>query len=63
MVIVALQAAAVLTVMETLWLTGNKPWLEEHIDFASVQAALLREAGNGLWQRTRAYLDFYAAVA
>jgi hypothetical protein len=31
MVIVALQSAAVLTVLETLWIVGNKPWLEEHI--------------------------------
>jgi hypothetical protein len=29
MLIVALQSAAVLTVLETLWLVGNRPWFEE----------------------------------
>ena len=31
MAIVALQATAVLSIMETFWLVGNKAWLEEHI--------------------------------
>lgn len=39
MTLVALQAAAVLTVMETLWLVGNKPWLEEHIGTSIVLSA------------------------
>ena len=40
MFIVALQSAAVLTILETLWLVGNKPWLEEHIGAAPVPAGL-----------------------
>ena len=31
MAIVALQATAVLSIMETFWLVGNRAWLEEHI--------------------------------
>jgi hypothetical protein len=63
MVIVALQSALVLTVLETLWLVGNKPWLEEHIDFASVQAALLVHSGTSWWQRMNNHVEFFAVVA
>ena len=63
MVIVALQSALVLTVLETLWLVGNKPWLEEHIDFASVQAALLVHSGTSWWQRMKNHVEFFAVVA
>ena len=64
MLLVALQSAALLTVLESMWLMGNKPWLEEHIDFASMQASLLAEDGSTSWaQRMRAHLAFYSAVA
>ena len=38
-VIAALEAAAVLTVLELLWLESNVTWLEQFVDFASVIAA------------------------
>jgi hypothetical protein len=40
MLVIALQSALVLTVMETLWLVGNKPWLEEHIGAPMLRCGL-----------------------
>ena len=36
MIYVALQSAAALTVLETLWLVDNKRWLEENIGACAV---------------------------
>ena len=64
MVMVAVQSAALLTVLESMWLMGNKPWLEEHIDYASVQATLLAEKEGTSWaRRMHTHLAFYSAVA
>ena len=63
MAVVALEAAAVLTVMEALWLIGNKPWLEEHIDFASVHATIAADKAATLKTRLHAHLAYFSAVA
>lgn len=39
MLLVVLQSAAVLTVLESLWLVGNQAWLEEHIGARCREAA------------------------
>jgi hypothetical protein len=41
MLLVALQSAAVLTVLETFWLVGNKAWLQEHIGACVTEATRL----------------------
>jgi hypothetical protein len=41
MLLVALQSAAVLTVLETFWLVGNKAWLQEHIGARATEATRL----------------------
>ena len=64
MLLVALESAALLTVLESMWLMGNKAWLEEHIDFASVQASLLAQGAGTSWaRRMHTHLAFYSAVA
>jgi hypothetical protein len=39
--VTALEAVAVVTVLELLWLQTNGTWLEQYVDFASVFAAAL----------------------
>ncbi len=54
-VIAALQAALVLTILEALWLVPNSAWVEAYIDFASVQATVARRGAA----RTAAILAAY----
>jgi hypothetical protein len=56
----ALKGAAVVVLLETLYLTRNLHWLEENIDHMSLQALLFGRAGVplGPWQRARLFFDF-----
>ena len=51
----ALQAALLLTILEALWLVPNGRWLEDYIDFVSVQATVAQRGAR----RTLAILTAY----
>ena len=60
----ACKAAVILVILETLFLTPNPKWLEEHIDYLSLQALLLKQTGLGwtgqikrLWHHTKRLSD------
>jgi hypothetical protein len=58
----ALKGAALLLLLDRLWLMSNARWMEDHVDVLSVTATL---AGAGVvtrWQRLRAHLSFFAYV-
>ena len=50
----ALKGAIILAIMERLFLTRNSAWLEEHIDYLSLQALM--------FQQQRAKLGFAGQV-
>jgi hypothetical protein len=64
---VAIEAAkgvVLLMIMESLYLTPNGSWLEEHVDYLSLQALLMRSAGiswasqvKRLWHHTKRLSD------
>jgi hypothetical protein len=47
LVMSTLQALAVLTVLEALWLVQNANWQETFVEFASVQGTV---AAHGMWR-------------
>jgi hypothetical protein len=49
-------------VLESLYLTRNVHWLEEHVDHLSVGATLLAGGAASRARRLRAHLRFYAFV-
>ena len=49
----AAQTALVLVILDMLRVTKDTPWFEEHVDFVSMQAALLNGAARGWWSQTR----------
>ena len=53
----ALKAAIVLAIMERLFLTRNSSWLEEHLDYYSLQALLFKRAGLSIWQQTKLFFS------
>ena len=50
----AVKAAVILAIMERLFLTRNSSWLEEHVDYLSLQALM--------FQQQRAKLGFSGQV-
>ena len=40
-VVSAMQALLVMTILEALWLVANGNWLESYVDFVSVHATVL----------------------
>ncbi len=63
LLLVALESALLLTVLETLWLVSNRPWFEAHIDYASVHALLLTGRPTPWWTRVRTHVAFFSAVS
>ena len=53
----ALKAIFVMLIMERLFISSPVGWIEEHIDYISVQAVMLRE-NLGLIGRIRRHLLF-----
>ena len=49
----ALRAALILAILERLCLTRHASWLEDHLDYLSLQALLLRDTSLSVWGRTR----------
>jgi hypothetical protein len=58
----AAQGAALLLVLDRLWLLPSARWLEEHVDHLSVGATLLAGGAASRMRRLRAHLRFYAYV-
>lgn len=58
----ALKAGALLFLADRLWLLSNSRWMEDHVDYLSVQATMLTGATLTRWQRIKAHLNFYAYV-
>jgi len=54
----ALKAAFVMAVLERLFLSPNRSWLEEHCDYLSVQAVLLRSKSSSLFTHIRHHFHF-----
>ena len=59
----ALRGVIILVVMETLLLTRPVAWLEEHVDYLSCAALLLREERLSLFQQTRLFFAFRARIS
>ena len=49
----AIKGAVVMVIMERLFLTRNASWLEDHIDYLSLQALLFKRAGLSFLQQAR----------
>lgn len=58
----AIKAGALLFLADRLWLLSNSRWMEDHVDYLSVQATMLTGATLTRWQRIKAHLNFYAYV-
>ena len=58
----ALQSAALMFVLDRMWIMSNAAWLEQHVDFMSVQATLLTAVPTTFVKRVRRHLDYYAAT-
>ena len=43
-------------------LRRDRPWMEEHIDFVSVQAMLFNGAARNWWQQTRTLVRYQARM-
>ena len=52
-----LKAAVILVILERLFLTRPASWLEEHIDYYSIQALLYKRAGLSVWQQTKLFFQ------
>ena len=65
-VMTALEALAVATVLDALWLLTNARWLETQVAYASVQAAAFRRGRDAARvtaaRRAWAYLQHFKAV-
>jgi hypothetical protein len=58
----ALKGAALLLILDRLWLVSNGRWVEDHVDVLSVTATMLTGGAVTRWQRLRAHLRFFAFV-
>ena len=58
----ALKAAVVMAILERLYLSPNAQWLEQHIDYLSVQA-IVAERGLSMWGRIRIHSRFSRRLA
>jgi hypothetical protein len=63
LVVAALQAALLLTILEALWLVPNGSWLESYVDFASVQATVAQRGLRRVLSVLSAYKRHSYAVA
>jgi len=59
----AVEAALVLTVLEVLWLAQNSNWLETYVDCVSVQATIVATGARRLPAILLAYKRHFNAVA
>jgi len=53
----AAKAVVIMLVLERLFLSSPLSWMEEHIDYLSVQAVMLHE-NMGLWRRIWTHVSF-----
>ena len=58
----AAKGAALVVLLDALWVLPNGRWMEGHLDVASVHATLLAGGAVSRWRRLRAHLDFFAYV-
>ena len=58
----ALQAAVLMFVLDRMWIMSNAAWVEQHVDYLSVQATLLTGRVVTWSKRVRRHVDFYAGV-
>ena len=58
----AMKAVFIMLILERLYVSSPVSWLEEHIDFLSVQAVMMREK-LGIIGRIRAHLRFSNRMA
>ena len=62
-IVSALQAALLLTILEALWLVPNGRWLEGYIDFVSVQATVAQRSARRILAVLSAYKRHSYAVS
>ena len=53
----------ILVILETLMLTRQVSWLEEHIDYLSCAALLLRAKRLSLYQQTRLFFTYRSRIS
>ena len=58
----ALQSAVLMFVLDRMWVMSNAAWVEQHVDYLSVQATLLTGRVATWSKRVRRHVDFYAVV-
>ena len=51
-----------LALLETLFLTRPVSWLEDHVDYLSVQALLFQRASLSPFQKTRLFFSFRTRI-
>ncbi len=59
----AVKGAIILAILERLRLTRPVNWLEEHVDYYSVQALLFQEKEMTLFQQTRLFFSYRSRIA
>ena len=59
----AVKGAVVLAILERLQLTSNSNWVEELIDYYSINAVLFRRTATGLLGQLRLFFRFTRRVA
>ena len=58
----AVKGLLVLALLETLFLTRPVSWLEDHVDYLSVQALLFQRASLSPFQKTRLFFSFRTRI-
>ena len=59
----AAKGVVILMILERLHVTRPVSWLEEHIDYLSVQALFFEEKGLSLYQQTKLLFEFRKRIA
>ena len=57
------KAALILLILERLFLTRDGSWLEQHIDYLSLQALLFADASLNVFQQTRLFFEHTKRLA
>ena len=59
----AVKATVIMIILERLFLTRNSAWLEEHMDYLSIQALLFKRGGLSTFQQTRLFFRYTKRLA
>jgi hypothetical protein len=58
-----LKGALVLVILERLYLTRSAAWMEDALDYWSLQTLLFRHTGLSVYSQTKLLFEFHSRIA